>query len=637
MRRWLQRFVIFLLIAGLILGGLGWATSEALRMEENQAESQAQKERAEKLRRALWRLDGMISPALAQENSRPFAHYSALHIPVPAMTWQGAPYSAGAVRVPSPLMDTNLPPWMLLHFQFTPDNKEPQRWQSPEVLDIQLRELLQKEPFHLGLANVTVERENRLAQLRRQTLGNLILTEARKQAKSTQSESVANFKNDNSPIPPGNAGTEQQQANGEPQGNLNGPYGRGISQQQDGERRIRNEATNSQRYATKSAKEADPSQASDSITMPMNMTCDVGDVLVSSMTAMWFPSAEKPDYLMYVRLAKFGRKEIVQGIVMDWPVLREELQKLVLDLFPSASLIPLPEGIDPDAEGVMTALPVMVDLGAAVDVPVSGWSALRIGLAVAWAAVLLALVAMGLSGWSLIDLSERRVRFVSAVTHELRTPLTTLRLYLDMLTSGLVRGETQRGEYLNTLNSESERLHRLISNVLDFARLEKQSAKPTLKVISTGEVLDQLRDTWSSRCEAAGKSLTIASDLPSDTRIHTDLVLAQQILGNLIDNACKYSKSAPDNRVFVRAIPAGVDHIAFEVEDCGQGVIRRKWRSIFRPFRRGRGADTTAGGVGLGLALANRWSRMLGGKLRLCRGQHGNGACFRVELPRSRR
>jgi signal transduction histidine kinase len=204
-----------------------------------------------------------------------------------------------------------------------------------------------------------------------------------------------------------------------------------------------------------------------------------------------------------------------------------------------------------------------------------------------------------------------------------------------MLTSGMVRDETRREEYLNTLNNESERLHRLISNVLDFARLEKQSAQPTLKPVATGEILNQLRDTWSSRCEDGGKSLTIASDMPSDTRIHTDLVLAQQILGNLIDNACKYSKSSPDNRVFVRAIPAGMDHIAFEVEDCGPGVSRREWRSVFRPFRRGRGADTTAGGVGLGLALANRWSRMLGGKLRLCRGQHGNGACFRVELPRS--
>ena len=56
----------------------------------------------------------------------------------------------------------------------------------------------------------------------------------------------------------------------------------------------------------------------------------------------------------------------------------------------------------------------------------------------------MALLAVGLGGWSLLDLSERRIRFVSAVTHELRTPLTTLRLYLDMLTGGLVRDEKQK-------------------------------------------------------------------------------------------------------------------------------------------------------------------------------------------------
>src|SRR5205823_10671850 len=96
------------------------------------------------------------------------------------------------------------------------------------------------------------------------------------------------------------------------------------------------------------------------------------------------------------------------------------------------------------------------------------------GLALAWTAALVALLAVCLGGWSLLDLSERRIRFVSAVTHELRTPLTTLRLYLDMLTGGLVKDPRQKEEYLQTLHAESERLHRLVANVLDFSRLENQ-------------------------------------------------------------------------------------------------------------------------------------------------------------------
>ena len=110
--------------------------------------------------------------------------------------------------------------------------------------------------------------------------------------------------------------------------------------------------------------------------------------------------------------------------------------------------------------------------------PNPGWTPLRVGLALAWAAALVALLAVGLGGWSLIDLSERRIRFVSAVTHELRTPLTTLRLYLDMLMNGLVRDEKQREEYIQTLNAEANRLSRLVGNVLDLLAAGEPAAAP---------------------------------------------------------------------------------------------------------------------------------------------------------------
>jgi signal transduction histidine kinase len=73
--------------------------------------------------------------------------------------------------------------------------------------------------------------------------------------------------------------------------------------------------------------------------------------------------------------------------------------------------------------------------------------------------------------------------------------------------------------------------------------------------------------------------------------------------------------------------------LSLEVEDRGPGVPPRQRRAIFRPFRRGKQADVTAGGVGLGLALAKRWSALLGGRLSLRPGANGEGACFRLELP----
>src|SRR5207248_2626427 len=193
-----------------------------------------------------------------------------------------------------------------------------------------------------------------------------------------------------------------------------------------------------------------------------------------------------------------------------------------------------------------TALPFRLEPGPADPADAEpGWTPLRVGLTLSWAAALVALLAVGLGGWTLLDLSERRIRFVSAVTHELRTPLTTLRLYLDMLMNGLVRDEKQREEYIRTLHAEADRLTRLV--------------------------------------------------------------------GNLIDNACKYSRDAADRRIRLRARREG-GKVVFEVEDRGPGVPAGERRAIFRSFRRGRSADVTAGGVGLGLALARRWAQLLGGK-----------------------
>src|SRR5205085_7677990 len=78
---------------------------------------------------------------------------------------------------------------------------------------------------------------------------------------------------------------------------------------------------------------------------------------------------------------------------------------------------------------------------------------------------------------------------------------------------------------------------------------------------------------------------------------------------------------------------ARADRLVLEVEDRGPGVAARGRAAIFRPFRRGQDADTTAGGVGLGLALAERWARLLGGRLTLEPVDHGSGACFRLEIP----
>jgi signal transduction histidine kinase len=219
------------------------------------------------------------------------------------------------------------------------------------------------------------------------------------------------------------------------------------------------------------------------------------------------------------------------------------------------------------------------------------------------------------------------------VTHELRTPLTTLRLYLDMLAGGLVTDEKQKAEYLHTLNAETERLNRLVGNVLDFSRLENQRPQLNQTRVLLVDLLEQVRAAWQGRCQDTGKELIVENALPAETILRTDMHLVQQILGNLIDNACKYSHGAEDRRLWLRARQQDAKEIVLEVEDRGPGVSPRESRSIFRPFRRGQDADVTAGGVGLGLALAQRWAHLLGGRLMLQLPSKTPGACFQMHLP----
>jgi signal transduction histidine kinase len=356
-------------------------------------------------------------------------------------------------------------------------------------------------------------------------------------------------------------------------------------------------------------------------------------VHLGTLRPQWLVGTDGTPLLVLVRTARVeNKKTLYQGVVLDWAKLQALLLDEVKELFPDAKLEPRKDDSAESREQSMTALPVKLDTGADAPPPPAGWTPLRIGLVLAWAAAVVAFAAIGLSGWSLVDLADRRIRFVSAVTHELRTPLTSLRLYLDLLLSGMVQDEDKRREYLSTLNVESDRLHRLIDNVLDFAKLERSRKGRDLQPVKAADLLDSIRLTWMDRVAADGKELVVESSLPADLGITTDGSLVQQIVGNLIDNARKYTRDAADVRIRLRATLEGAK-LVFEVEDRGCGVAPREQKTIFRPFRRGETADTKAGGAGLGLALSKEWAEVLGGRLTYRTPEGAVGSCFRLELP----
>jgi signal transduction histidine kinase len=607
--------LVFLLIAVLVIGGLGWVTAETLRLELS-----------DQMRLALWRLDSRVSPAIAREDSRPPQHYDPLYVPLPALQRNLLTCATGTVLLPTPLFSAGLPDWMVLHFQATADGK----WRSPQVLSQSL-EALRQPDLHLDLSNVTPDRT-------------LLLDDLKKHYSST--ELLARIpEGDNVQVIPEYAIAQQVQT----------PLGKEQAANQAAILQNSTDNDFSRRSGMKNAVQSENRNTATvnsgnvfnfynfvplgedvpwaEINGKMGGTGHSAEVSVGTLQPLWLRAQGQPDRLVLARLARSGDRRMVQGVLLDWPKLHDILLPEIQDLFPEARLEPVVAGAKSDSpERQMTALPVSLDPGPRTWGVLWAWSPLRVGLMLAWLAALLALTVVGLGGWSLLDLSERRIRFVSAVTHELRTPLTTLRLYLDMLNAGFVRDEAQKAEYLKTLDGESDRLHRLVSNVLDFARLEKQRPKLSRREVKISDLFEQVRANWLERCKAAGKELVVATEAGCPPVLTTDVELVLQIVGNLIDNACKYSRGAADGRIWLRARRDRPNWLVLEVEDRGPGVPARERRGVFRAFRRGRSADVTAGGVGLGLALARRWARLLGGRLLLRPCRDGVGACFQLSL-----
>ena len=254
--------------------------------------------------------------------------------------------------------------------------------------------------------------------------------------------------------------------------------------------------------------------------------------------------------------------------------------------------------------------------------------------AIFWLVALLALVgALGLLAIErmvalAMHFAERRSNFVSAVTHELKTPLTAIRMYAEMLRDGLVPSEAKRGEYYGTITDESERLSRLIDNVLEFSRLERGAREMSLRVGPVGPVLQEAADKLRAHAAREGFTLEVAvdSELPP-VRYDRDALL--QVLFNLVDNAMKYARHAPARRVLLEArrSAAGVE---LSVRDFGPGVPGRHLSRIFEPFYRGEDELTrSAKGTGIGLALVRELAERMGAAVRGANAEDGG---FRVCL-----
>ena len=259
-------------------------------------------------------------------------------------------------------------------------------------------------------------------------------------------------------------------------------------------------------------------------------------------------------------------------------------------------------------------------------------SPVRLSLVLAWGSLLFGAVAVALLLKGVMTLSERRGAFVSAVTHELRTPLTTFRMYAEMLSEGMVPDEANRRRYLDTLRIEADRLTHLVENVLAYSRLERSKPGGRVAPLAVNDLLATAAGRLADRAAQAGFELVV--DAREETRrsqVLADPSAVEQILFNLVDNACKYAAAATDRTLHLAA-ETREGSFYLSVRDRGPGVDPARRRMLFQAFRKSAAdAAVTAPGVGLGLALCRRLARDMGGDLRY-EPAAGGGACFVLRL-----
>jgi signal transduction histidine kinase len=226
-------------------------------------------------------------------------------------------------------------------------------------------------------------------------------------------------------------------------------------------------------------------------------------------------------------------------------------------------------------------------------------------------------------------LARERSQFAAAAAHELRTPLAGLQLYGDMLADGLGDPAKLR-DYARRMSEEAARLGRVVSNVLGFSQLQRGNLSVDPRVAALDDALHELAERARPALDRAGASLAL--DIAPGLQARFDRDAVARIVGNLLDNAEKYSRQAADRAIALAAAAAG-DVVEVAITDHGPGIAAKARGRLFRPFARGAPADGPAG-LGLGLALSQSLARAMAGELAY-RVAPGGGACFVLRLPRA--
>ena len=252
-----------------------------------------------------------------------------------------------------------------------------------------------------------------------------------------------------------------------------------------------------------------------------------------------------------------------------------------------------------------------------------------------WVTLVLAIVLVGgfltlyRMGLSQINLARRQQDFVSAVSHELKSPLTSIRMYGEMLKEGWA-DEEKRQSYYEFIHDESERLSRLISNVLQLAKITRNEPQFDPKPTTVAELMSIIDSKISSQMKRAGFELRFKrSEVADQATINMDEDCFTQIIINLVDNAIKFSKNAENKIIEISSNPSGDNRILFSVRDYGPGIPKDQMKKIFELFYRSESELTRETvGTGIGLAIVHQLTLAMNGNVDMINAEPG--AEFRI-------
>ena len=219
--------------------------------------------------------------------------------------------------------------------------------------------------------------------------------------------------------------------------------------------------------------------------------------------------------------------------------------------------------------------------------------------------------------------------FMSSVTHELRTPLTSIRAFAELMADDPAMDPEQRQRFLGLVVAETERLTRLVNQVLDMAKIESGNAEWRAVEVDLRALVRQAMQTTAEmfRERGAAVELEMPAHMPP---LQADPDRLLQVLFNLLSNAAKFVPQGR-GRVCIR-IGADAERASVEVEDNGPGVPLEQQQLVFEKFRQGGEIQNRPQGTGLGLPISRRIVEHLGGRMWL-HSEPGRGACFGFELP----